>query len=95
MNHEIQKEYKEIELIGRIHEFMTLYAVEIPQDELLANSHDQIIQGETFADIKIRLQFRLDDDIIVSEKELSNTEYLGLDYVDETESMEKITYIRG
>jgi hypothetical protein len=26
MNHKIQKEYKEIELIGRIHEFMTLYA---------------------------------------------------------------------
>ncbi|PKK79913.1 hypothetical protein RhiirC2_768637 [Rhizophagus irregularis] len=144
MNHKIQKEYKETELIGRIHEFMTLYAEEIPQDELLANSHDQIIQvyhftrdpiqthgipfkfviknGETFADIKIRLQFRLgmnktefaririaiipeftykkleyleDDDIIVSEKELSSTDYLGLDHVDETESMEKITYIRG
>jgi hypothetical protein len=26
MNHKIQKEYKETELIGRIQEFMTLYA---------------------------------------------------------------------
>ncbi|UZO17948.1 uncharacterized protein OCT59_009277 [Rhizophagus irregularis] len=119
-------------------------AIEIPQDELLANSNDQIIQvyhfikdpiqthgipfkfviknGETLTDIKIRLQLRLgmnkiefsririaiiseityekpeyleDDDIILSERELSNTDYLGLDHVDETESAEKIIYIRG
>ncbi|CAB4444814.1 unnamed protein product [Rhizophagus irregularis] len=144
MNHKIQKEYKETELTGRIQEFMTLYAEEIPQDELLANSNDQIIQvyhfikdpiqthgipfkfviknGETLTDIKIRLQLRLgmnktefsrirvaiiseityekpeyleDDDIILSERELSNTDYLGLDHVDETESAEKIIYIRG
>ncbi|CAB4397745.1 unnamed protein product [Rhizophagus irregularis] len=144
MNHKIQNEYKETELIGRIQEFMTLYAEEIPQDELLANSHDQIIQvyhftkdpiqthgipfkfviknGETFADTKDRLQLRLcmnktefaririaivseftykkleyleNDDIILSEKKLSSTDYLGLDHVDETESTDKITYIRG
>ncbi|CAB4475286.1 unnamed protein product [Rhizophagus irregularis] len=144
MNHKIQNEYNETELIGRIQEFMTLYAEEIPQDELLANSHDQIIQvyhftkdpiqthgipfkfviknGETFADTKDRLQLRLcmnkiefaririaivseftykkleyleNDDIILSEKKLSSTDYLGLDHVDETESTDKITYIRG
>ncbi|CAB4444823.1 unnamed protein product [Rhizophagus irregularis] len=144
MNHKIQNEYKETELIGRIQEFMTLYAEEIPQDELLANSHDQIIQvyhftkdpiqthgipfkfviknGETLADTKDRLQLRLcmnktefaririaivseftykkleyleNDDIILSEKKLSSTDYLGLDHVDETESTDKITYIRG
>ncbi|RGB42725.1 ICP0-binding domain of ubiquitin-specific protease 7-domain-containing protein [Rhizophagus diaphanus] len=144
MNHKIQNEYKETELIGRIQEFMTLYAEEIPQDEILANSHDQIIQvyhftkdpiqthgipfkfviknGETLADIKDRLQLRLcmnksefaririaivseftykkleyleNDDIILSEKKLSSTDYLGLDHVDETESTDKITYIRG
>ncbi|GBB99174.1 hypothetical protein RclHR1_03440007 [Rhizophagus clarus] len=143
-NHKILKEYKETELIGRIEEFMTLYAEEILQDELLANSNDQIIRvyhftkdpiqthgipfkfviknGETLNDIKLRLQFRLcmsksefsrvkiaivseityekpeyleDDDIILSERKLSNTDYLGLDYVDETENAEKIIYIRG
>ncbi|PKY40515.1 hypothetical protein RhiirA4_494323 [Rhizophagus irregularis] len=144
MNHKIQNEYKETELIGRIQEFMTLYAEEIPQDELLADSHDQIIQvyhftkdpiqthgipfkfviknGETLAGTKDRLQLRLcmnktefaririaivseftykkleyleNDDIILSEKKLSSTDYLGLDHVDETESTDKITYIRG
>ncbi|RIA93955.1 ICP0-binding domain of ubiquitin-specific protease 7-domain-containing protein [Glomus cerebriforme] len=82
MNHKIQKEYKETELIGMIKEFTTLYAEEIPQDELLADFNDRIIQvfhftkephrthgipfkfiiknGETLADLKIRLQLRLD-----------------------------------
>ncbi|GES93039.1 cysteine proteinase [Rhizophagus clarus] len=122
MNHKIQKEYEESELIGKIDEFMTLYAEEISQDELFANPKDRIIQGETFTDIKIRLQLRLgmnktefakiriaivsefaynkpkylkNDGIILSKMKLSNTNYLGLDHVDETESKEKITYIRS
>ncbi|RGB42716.1 ICP0-binding domain of ubiquitin-specific protease 7-domain-containing protein [Rhizophagus diaphanus] len=144
INNKIQKEYKGIESINEIQEFMMLYAEEISQDELLINNNLQVYHftkdplnthgtpfkffiknDEVFADTKIRLQLRLgmnkeefakiriaivsdvmykkpeylnDDDIILSEKELTNMDYLGLDHIDETgqaKSADRTIYIRG
>ncbi|PKY58434.1 hypothetical protein RhiirA4_550053 [Rhizophagus irregularis] len=144
MNHKIQKEYKGIEPINEIQEFMMLYAEEISQDELNNNHTLQVYHftkdplnthgtpfkffiknDEVFADTKIRLQLRLgmnkeefakiriaivsdvmykkpeylnDDDIILSEKKLTNMDYLGLDHIDETgqaKSADRTIYIRG
>ncbi|CAG8434848.1 2439_t:CDS:10 [Funneliformis mosseae] len=150
MNHRIQRECIGTEPIEKIQEFMTLYAEEIPQDELLADNNDRTIQvyhftkeplrthgipfkfvikhGEVLVDTKRRLLNRLgmsekdfarvriaivpgtsyskpeyleDDDIILSEKRLSNDDYLGLDHVDKTGragrvgGAEKALYIRG
>ncbi|PKK79919.1 hypothetical protein RhiirC2_860249 [Rhizophagus irregularis] len=122
INNKIQKEYKGIESINEIQEFMMLYAEEISQDELLNNN---TLQDEVFADTKIRLQIRLgmnkeefakiriaivsdvmykkpeylnDGDIILSEKKLTNMDYLGLDHIDETgqaKSADRTIYIRG
>ncbi|PKC57083.1 hypothetical protein RhiirA1_499118 [Rhizophagus irregularis] len=144
INNKIQREYKGIESINEIQEFMMLYAEEIYQDELLNNNTLQayhftkdplnthgtpfkffIKNDEVFADTKIRLQLRLgmnkeefakiriaivsdvmykkpeylnDDDIILSEKKLTNMDYLGLDHIDETgqaKSADRTIYIRG
>ncbi|CAB4397754.1 unnamed protein product [Rhizophagus irregularis] len=144
INNKIQKEYKGIESINEIQEFMMLYAEEISQDELLNNNTLQVYHftkdplnthgtpfkffiknDEVFADTKIRLQIRLgmnkeefakiriaivsdvmykkpeylnDGDIILSEKKLTNMDYLGLDHIDETgqaKSADRTIYIRG
>ncbi|CAI2180552.1 16272_t:CDS:10 [Funneliformis geosporum] len=150
MNHKIHRDCIGTEPIEKIQEFTTLYAEEIPQDELLADNNDRIIQvyhftkeplrthgipfrfvikhGEVFADTKRRLLHRLgmsekdfarvriaivpgssyskpeyleDDDIILSDKRLSNEDLLGLDHVDKTGragrvgGAEKALYIRG
>ncbi|PKC11352.1 putative ubiquitin-specific processing protease 21 [Rhizophagus irregularis] len=149
-HNKIQKEYTGSEPIERIQEHTTLYAEEIPQDEIHADQNDRTIQvyhftkdpirvhgipfkfviknGETLADTKVRLRHRLgmnekdfskvkiaivpgasyakpeyleDDDIILSEKKLSNEECLGLDHVDKTGragrvgGVEKAIFIRG
>ncbi|CAB4447002.1 unnamed protein product [Rhizophagus irregularis] len=144
-HNKIQKEYTGSEPIERIQEHTTLYAEEIPQDEIRTDQNDRTIQvyhftkdpirvhgipfkfviknGETLADTKVRLRHRLgmnekdfskvkiaivprtsyakpeyleDDDIILSEKELSNEECLGLDHVDSAISrVEKVIFIRG
>jgi len=156
-NHKIEKDYtvgNELnDPIDRIQDSKSLYAEEIPQDELLISPNDRIIQvyhftkepvtrahgipfkfviknGETLADTKRRLQSRLgmnekdfsrvkiaivpinssyakppeyleDDDIILSDKKLSDEDGLGLglDHVDKTRSAgragEKAIFIRG
>ncbi|GBB89576.1 hypothetical protein RclHR1_01630014 [Rhizophagus clarus] len=127
----IQNEFKGDEPIGSIQELTTLYAEEVPLDEISINQNDQIIQvchfkndptllhgipfkfvikyGEKLIDTKTRLQQRLgmsekdfskvkisiipgtlhakpeylyDDDVILSEMNLSKENYLGLDHVD-------------
>ncbi|GBC24696.2 cysteine proteinase [Rhizophagus irregularis DAOM 181602=DAOM 197198] len=142
-HNKIQKEYTETEPIERIHEYATLYAEEIPQDEVHADQNDRTIQvyhftinpirihgipfkfviknGETLENTKVRLRHRLgmskieflkvkiaivpgtsyvkpeyleDDDIILSEKKLSNEECLGLDHLDKSLT-EKVIFIRG
>ncbi|PKY61708.1 hypothetical protein RhiirA4_487043, partial [Rhizophagus irregularis] len=142
-HNKIQKEYTETEPIERIHEYATLYAEEIPQDEVYADQNDRTIQvyhftinpirihgipfkfviknGETLENTKVRLRHRLgmskieflkvkiaivpgtsyakpeyleDDDIILSEKKLSNEECLGLDHLDKSLT-EKVIFIRG
>ncbi|PKB96417.1 hypothetical protein RhiirA5_506961 [Rhizophagus irregularis] len=140
-HNKIQKEYTETEPIERIHEYATLYAEEIPQDEVHADQNDRTIQvyhftinpirihgipfkfviknGETLGNTKVRLRHRLgmskieflkvkiaivpgisyakpeyleDDDIILSEKKLSNEECLGLDHLDKSLT-EKVIFI--
>ncbi|POG66834.1 ubiquitin carboxyl-terminal hydrolase 5 [Rhizophagus irregularis DAOM 181602=DAOM 197198] len=142
-HNKIQKEYTGTEPIDRIQEQATLYAEEIPQDEIHADRNDRTIQvyhftknpicvhgipfkfviknGETLENTKVRLRHRLgmskieflkvkiaivpgtsyakpkylkDDDIILSEKKLSNKECLGLDHLDKSRT-EKVIFIRG
>ncbi|CAG8517017.1 2181_t:CDS:10 [Diversispora eburnea] len=54
MNHKIQKEYTGTESIDRIHEFVTLYAEEIPEEELKAEPNDKIIQVYHFTKESLR-----------------------------------------
>ncbi|GES91833.1 cysteine proteinase [Rhizophagus clarus] len=130
-HNKIHKDYTGTESIGSIQEFATLYAEEIPLDEIAINQYDRIFKvcyfttlclygipfklviknGEKFVDTKVRLQQRLDmnekgfskvkfaiihgttsyikpkyfddENIILSEKKLSNDDYLGLDYTNE------------
>ncbi|CAB5149192.1 unnamed protein product [Rhizophagus irregularis] len=139
-HNKIQEEYTGTEPIERIHEHATLYAEEIPQDEVHADRTIQVYHftinpirahgipfkfiiknGETLANTKVRLRHRLgmskieflkvkiaivpgtsyakpeyleDDDIILSEKKLSNDECLGLDHLDKSLT-EKVIFIRG
>ncbi|RGB42717.1 cysteine proteinase [Rhizophagus diaphanus] len=139
-HNKIQKEYVGTESIERIQEHATLYAEEIPQDEVHVDRTIQVYHftinpirahgipfkfviknGETLANTKVRLRHRLgmskidflkvkiaivpetsyakpeyleDDDIILSEKKLSNEECLGLDHLDKSRT-EKVIFIRG
>ncbi|CAG8566428.1 7948_t:CDS:10 [Funneliformis caledonium] len=54
MNHRIQRECIGTEPIEKIQEFMTLYAEEIPQDELLADNNDRTIQVYHFTKEPLR-----------------------------------------
>ncbi|GBB89580.1 hypothetical protein RclHR1_01630018 [Rhizophagus clarus] len=59
-HNKIHKDYTGTESIGSIQEFATLYAEEIPLDEIAINQYDRIFKGEKFVDTKVRLQQRLD-----------------------------------
>ncbi|PKY34973.1 hypothetical protein RhiirB3_500693, partial [Rhizophagus irregularis] len=54
-HNKIQKEYTETEPIERIHEYATLYAEEIPQDEVHADQNDRTIQVYHFTINPIRI----------------------------------------
>ncbi|RHZ60946.1 hypothetical protein Glove_350g9 [Diversispora epigaea] len=54
MNHKIQKEYIGTESIDRIHDYVTLYAEEIPEEELKVEPNDKIVQVYHFTKESLR-----------------------------------------
>ncbi|CAG8473227.1 8493_t:CDS:10 [Acaulospora morrowiae] len=55
VNHKISKEYTGTESVERISEFSTLYAEEIPKEELESNANDKIVQVFHFTKEPVRL----------------------------------------
>ncbi|PKY55300.1 hypothetical protein RhiirA4_474645 [Rhizophagus irregularis] len=86
----IQKDYLGTEPVERIQEHATLYAEEIPQDEIHVNQiTERAIQSETLANTKVCLRHRLG----MSEKDfskvkiaiVSETSYANPEYLDDDE----------